>query len=74
MAVTLEKTYRFNLKIYGPSGRVAAHSFTWGTSRRAAVARVGRDFDLYPHIWSGHSFELSERPVASVPTNKVPRG
>jgi hypothetical protein len=74
MSVTLAKTYRFNLKIYGPSGRVAAHSFTWGESYRAAVARVGRDFEDHPHVWSGHSFKVDETPVQSVPTVKVPKG
>lgn len=74
MAVTLAKTYRYNLKIYGPSGRVVADSFTWGTSYDAAYARVGQDMDKHSHVWEGHSFQLDPKPVLSIPTIKLPQG
>lgn len=74
MAVTLAKTYRYELTIYGPSGRVAAHSFTWGTSPANASARVGRQFTEQEHVWEGHSFKINPRPTLSIPTIKVPQG
>lgn len=45
-------------------GRNRVDTFTWGGSRRHAVARVAEQFDR-DDLWAGWSFAVSQRPVGA---------
>lgn len=74
MPVPLVKTYKYELTIYGPSGRPCGESFTWGTSPEEAQERANAQAAERPTVWAGHRFEVHPRPTLTIPTNKIPRG
>ena len=46
------------------TGRNRVDTFTWGGTRRHAVARVAEQFDR-DDLWAGWSFEITQRPIGA---------
>lgn len=53
---------RWDVTLTEDNGPGRVDTFTWGGSRRHALARVAEQFDR-DDVWAGWSFEVAQRPT-----------